>query len=237
VVTVSDFNLAWLRERFPRAAGRLHRIYNGLLLEQFPFPPPPRRARTIVSVGRLIEKKGFDQLIDACALLAADGVGFDCAIVGTGELEEALAARIARLGLGARVRLLGSRPRSEVIEIVRGAALFAGPYTIAADGNRDGLPTVLTEAMALGTPCVASAVTGVPEIVEDGVTGLLVPPDDVAALAAAIRRLLDAPALGERLARAARQRVEERFDARRSSAALRALFAPARPGEAIARAS
>ncbi len=236
VVTVSDFNVAWLAERFPASRSRVTRIYNGLALDEFPYrsarekgdevPRPP----TIVSVGRLVEKKGFDRLIDACALLLRDGVELDCGIIGTGELEGELAARIRELGLEGRVQLLGSRPRGEVAELVAGAALFAGSYGVGADGNRDGLPTVLVEAMALGTPCVATAVTGVPEAVIDGETGLLVPPDDVGALAAAIRRLLADAELGERLARAARLLVEERFDLRRNTRVQRALFARAAVG-------
>lgn len=226
VVTVSDFNVAWLNEHFPWASGRVHRIYNGLALEQFRFSPPanPRRSRTIVSVGRLVEKKGFDRLIDACSVLARSGVEFDCKIIGTGELEGALAAQIERLGLQARVRLLGPRPRREVIECLRGAAVFAGSYAVADDGNRDGLPTVLVEAMAVGTPCVATAVTGVPEVVTDEETGLLVPPDDVAALAHALSRVLGDEDLADRLAGAARRQVEQYFDIRRNTAEQRTLF-------------
>lgn len=227
VVTVSDFNAAWLAERFPETAGRVTRIYNGLPLDEFAFRPdghPARRSRTIVSVGRLVEKKGFDRLIEACARLVGAGVELDCRIVGTGEDEAALGAQIERLGLGERVRLVGARPRVEVIELLREAAVFAGSYVVASDGNRDGLPTVLVEAMALGTPCVATAVTGVPEVVADGETGLLVPPGDVDAFAAALHRLLDDPPLGKRLAAAARKVVEARFDIRRNAQEQRALF-------------
>ena len=226
VVTVSDFNVAWLTERFPWAAGRIHRIYNGLELDKFPFSPPALRprSRTIVSVGRLVEKKGFDRLIDACAVLASSGVEFDCKIVGTGELEGALTAQIERLGLQGRVRLLGPRPRREVIEILGDAAVFAGSYAVGDDGNRDGLPTVLVEAMAVGTPCVATAVTGVPEAVTNEETGLLIPPDDIAALANALRRVLEDGDLADRLARAARRQVEQHFDIRRNTAEQRVLF-------------
>lgn len=226
VVTVSDFNVAWLTERFPWASGHIHRIYNGLALDQFRFAPlaHARQSRTIVSVGRLVEKKGFDQLIDACDVLARSGVDFNCKIVGTGELESALMAQIERLGLQGRVRLLGARPRREVIEILRDAAVFAGSYAVAEDGNRDGLPTVLVEAMAVGTPCVATAVTGVPEVVTHEETGLLIAPNDVAALAQALSRVLEDGALADRLARAARRQVEQYFDIRRNTAEQRVLF-------------
>lgn len=234
IVTVSDFNVAWLRERFTGLDGRLVRIYNGLPLDEFACDPSPRSSRTIVSVGRLVEKKGFDRLIDACGSLAERGVAFDCKIVGEGELEGVLRERIAALGLAERVQLLGARPRGEVIALLRSAALFAGPYTIGEDGNRDGLPTVLVEAMAVGTPCVATAVTGVPELVDDA-TGLLVAPDDVPAFAAAIARLLETPELGARLAREGRKRVEERFDLTANARIQREMFERAvaqRPGRA-----
>lgn len=227
VVTVSDYNVAYLRERFGPCALGVRRVYNGLDLARFPFSPPIERPRRIVAVGRLIEKKGFDVLVDACALLRDRGHDAECLIVGAGEAGAALAAQIARLGLGRRVRLVGPRPQGEVAELVRGAAAFAAPCVVGADGNRDGLPTVLLEAMALGTPCVSTDVTGIPELVEDGVSGLLVPQRDPAALAAALSRLLDDEPLGLRLAAAARRRIEASFDIAQSSAALRAIFAGA----------
>jgi len=221
-VTVSDFNAAHLRVLAPRA--RVARVYNGLELAAFPYAAPRARARRIVAVGRLVEKKGFADLVDACALLRDAGVAFGCDLVGDGELSGALAARVAAHGLGDVVRLHGARGQEEVRELVQGASVLAAPCVVGADGNRDGLPTVLLEAMALGTPCVATPVTGIPEAVEDGATGLLVPERDPAALAAALRRLLDDAALRVRLAEGARARVEERFDTDANAAALRALW-------------
>jgi colanic acid/amylovoran biosynthesis glycosyltransferase len=230
VVTVSDFNAAHLRRLAPRAAVR--RVYNGLHLPAFAFGDPQQRPPHVVAVGRLVEKKGFADLVDACALLRDRGVRFSCSIAGDGPLRPDLERRIAARGVGDRVRLLGPLAQDEVRALVAGAAAFAAPCVVAADGNRDGLPTVLLEAMALGTPCVSTPVTGIPEAVRDGETGLLVPEHDPGALASALERLCRDAALRSRLARAARALVERSFDVDRSAAELRELWAPAAAGDA-----
>jgi colanic acid/amylovoran biosynthesis glycosyltransferase len=223
-VTVSDYNLAYLRESYGSAARRVRRIYNGLDLERFPYRSPRERAPRIVGVGRLVEKKGFVDLIDACAILADEGRKFTCRIVGAGEQEVELRVQIARLGLEDRVELLGPRPQSELVRLVQDAAVLAAPCVVGADGNRDGMPTVLLEAMALGTPCVSTDVTGIPEAIRDGETGLMVSQRDPAALAAAIGRLLEEPNLRDRLADRARRLVEAEFDVNRNAAQLREMF-------------
>lgn len=228
VVTVSDYNRSYLRAQYGPAADRVVRVYNGLDLERFSYRAPSDRPPVIAAVGRLVEKKGFADLLHACAALVARGVTFRCRIVGDGALGPSLAARVAGLGLDDHVALLGARPQDEVRGIVQGAAVLAAPCVVAGDGNRDGLPTVLLEAMALGTPCVSTPVTGIPEVVRDGETGLLVPPHSPAALADALERLLQDAALRTRLARAARRLVEADFDVRRQSRRLRAhVLAPA----------
>lgn len=218
VVTVSDFNRDYLTSEFGADADRVRRVYNGLDLDAFEFSDPSERSATIAAVGRLVEKKGFDVLLDALALLLADGHQVDLVLIGSGVLEGALRAQAERLGLADRVTMLGSLPQHRVAEIVATAAVFAAPCVVGEDGNRDGLPTVLLEAMALGTPCVATPVTGIPEIIEHEVTGLLVPERDPRALADALNRLLDDPVLRSGLAKAARDLVETEFDARRQAA-------------------
>ena len=232
-VTVCDYDSEHLRARFPESADRVARVYDGLDLEEFPFSPPLVRPPVIVAVGRLVEKKGFDDLLRACAVLAEHGRRFDCRIVGEGPRRDELAGLIAVLGLGDHVELLGPRSQEEVKAIVRGAAVLAAPCVIAADGNRDGLPTVLIEAMALGTPCVATGITGIPEAVHDGGTGVLVPERDPQALATALATLLEDGHARVRLARAARGLAEDEFDARRNTALLRALLAPGPPTVAV----
>ncbi len=227
-ITVSDYNLDYLRETYGPATARLQRIYNGLDLARFPYAAPHYRPPRIVSVGRLVEKKGFADLIEACAILAGQECHFNCQIIGAGELEADLRAHIKRLGLQASVELLGPLPQDEVTQRVLSAAVFAAPCVVGRDGNRDGLPTVLLEAMALGTPCIATDVTGIPEVLRDEETGLRVPQHDPVALAAAIERLLTDSALRVQLADRARRLIEAEFDIHRNAAQLRTIFqAPA----------
>lgn len=234
VVTVSDYNLAYLRRTYGAAAGAVTRIYNGLDLARFAFTAPGARTPdqgppVIAAVGRLVEKKGFADLLEAVALMVAGGRDVRLELVGTGPLLQALAEQVERLGLERHVRLRGALPQGRVRDVVAGATVFAAPCVVSEDGNRDGLPTVLLEAMALGTPCVATPVTGIPEVVVDGVTGLLVPERDPAALAAALARLLDDRDLARNLATRARGLVEAEFDVRRQATMLQALHeAPGR---------
>jgi colanic acid/amylovoran biosynthesis glycosyltransferase len=224
VITVSDYNVAHLRAIAPESAARIRRIYNGLGLEAFDYDEPAERARAILAVGRLVEKKGFDTLVDACALLRDRGSTFECGIVGAGELEPQLRARIALHRLEGIVTMAGALPQEDVKCELTSAAVLAVPCIIGADGNRDGLPTVLIEAMALGTPCVSTDVTGIPEIVRDGETGIIVPQRDPVALADALARLLDDADLRVRLARNARQLVVREFDVHRNAALVRECF-------------
>jgi len=224
VITVSDYNLEYLHKTYGPAAAQVQRIYNGLDLTEFSYKTPQERPPRIVAVGRLVEKKGFADLIDACGLLARRGHDFSCQIIGTGPLRADLHARITRLGLDTKVKFIGPRPQSEVIKEIQGAAVLAAPCVLGTDGNRDGLPNVLFEAMALGTPCISTDVTGIPEVVRDGDTGLMVPQGEPAALAVAIERLLTTPALRVQLATQARRLIEAEFDVRRNAARRRALF-------------
>jgi colanic acid/amylovoran biosynthesis glycosyltransferase len=233
-VTVSDYNVQYLRARFGAAAANVRRVYNGLDLARFPFHEGGNRGSNIVAVGRLVEKKGFADLIEACSLLRESGHEFRCDIIGSGPLRDDLQARIEHHELSDRVQLLGPRPQSEVMEQVRNAAVFAAPCVEGADGNRDGLPTVLLEAMALGTPCISTDVTGIPEILRDGETGLLVGQRDVAGLAVAIEALITDVALGARLARQARRLIETEFDIHSNTRHLREHFRPTPPAEAEA---
>ncbi len=221
-VTVSDFNVAYLKDTF--GAERVSRIYNGLDLGHFAYQPPRAEAREIIAVGRLVEKKGFHILIEALRLMAEGGRPVSCRIVGAGEEREHLISQIEDAGLPDRVTLDGPRPQSEVIEMMRQAAVLACPCVVGSDGNRDGLPTVLLEAMALGLPVVTTDVVGIPELVRDGDTGLLVAEGDPQALAEALERALDDGDLRTGLSQRARALIEEEFDVQRSAAALRALF-------------
>jgi len=224
VVTISDMHLDYLRETFGPLADKVRRIYNGLDLEEFPYRAPRDRAPVIVAVGRLIEKKGFGDLIEACALLAERGRSFRCRIIGAGILRAELAAQIERLGLIGSVELVGPVCQSEVRREIECAAVLAAPCVIARDGDRDGLPNVIQEALALGTPVISTDVAGIPEVVRDEETGLQAPKHDPPALAAALERLLGDSALRCRLASAGRQLIEEEFDIHKTTAVRRGLF-------------
>lgn len=227
VVTVSRYNVDHLTRTYGDAARGLELVYNGLNLDDYPFESPVQREPLILGVGRLVEKKGFQYLIDACHILKREGQTFRCEIVGAGVLSEHLHNRIVALDLDDRVTLTGALPQGAVREKIRRAAMLAVPCVFAADGDRDGLPTVLLEAMALGTPCIATDVTGIPEVIARERTGLVAAQRDARQLAAACHRLLDDSQLRVSLARAARKLVEARFDIRANTRALREIFANA----------
>jgi glycosyltransferase involved in cell wall biosynthesis len=224
VVTISDYHLDYLRRTYGPLAAHVQRVYNGIDLEEFPYRRPDDRPLGIVAVGRLVEKKGFSYLIDACALLAARGRDFRCRIAGVGRLRAALQEHIERHRLQDRVELIGPRPQNEIAREIQGAAVLAAPCIVAEDGDRDGLPNVIQEALALGTPVISTDVTGIPEVVRDGERGLLVPQCDPPALADALERLLADPDLRVRLAEGARRFMEAEFDIHRNTARRRTMF-------------
>jgi glycosyltransferase involved in cell wall biosynthesis len=181
-------------------------------------------APLILSVGRLVEKKGFPDLIAACARLKQSGRSFRCAIYGEGPLHGELTELIARLGVADRVTLAGERGQQELIPIFQQADLFALAPFVTDDGDRDGVPNVLVEAMACGLPVVSTSVAGIPELVRPGENGLLAAPRDVAALTGALAALLDDQESRKRMAVAARRTVVEHFDLRAAARQIAALF-------------
>ena len=228
VVTVSDFNVSYLEAVYGPAAQKIQRIYNGLELKKFQYSSPLERSPRIVSVGRFVEKKGFSVLISACQILANRGIHFECDLIGSGELEASLREQIASLNLQSQVKIIGPLPQNEVIQHIQSSAVFAAPFIVGQDGNRDGLPTTLLEAMALGTPCVSTDVTGIPEILHHGETGLMVPQHQAEPLADAIEALLSSPPKRIRLAQGARHLIENNFKIDQNTIVLRALFESSR---------
>ncbi|AIE75636.1 glycosyltransferase family 4 protein [Synechocystis sp. CS-94] len=226
VVTVSDYNWAYLQHQYGGAASRVQRIYNGMDLMELPYQSCPNNGEPplILSVSRFVEKKGLTYLIAACGLLRRWNCSFRCQIVGAGPLEPALRSQIAQHQLEPWVEITGPKPQGEVFRLLKQGTVFAAPYIVGKDGNRDGLPTVLLEAIALGTPCVATDVTGIPEIIQHQETGLLVGQNDPEQLAKALQTLLNDADLRNRFAQAARQRLAQAFDLHRNAAQLRELF-------------
>jgi|SRR5882724_11269077 len=230
VVTVSDFNrqtLLRMGSGIPGLERKIVRDYNGVDLALFhPARAEDRLPGRILAVGRLVEKKGFPVLIQACDQLARQGLPFTCDLIGSGDQEPALRALVRERRLDDAVRLRGAVPVEQVAVEMRTASVVVLPCVVAADGNVDALPTVLLEAMACGLPVVSTALSGIPEIVADGETGYLVPPGDPARLAAVMAPVLEDRVLAERLGRAGRERAADRFDLRTNVARLRDWFFP-----------
>lgn len=211
----------------PRDRSKIFCRHHGLPLQRFrppgngaakPYPP------TILSVGRFIEKKGFDTLLQALARIKDGGRDFQSILAGDGRLSDDLRSRADRLGLNGRVRFPGFQTQAELVSLYREATIFALACRRLPDGNRDGIPNVVLEAMACGLPVVTTTVGGLSEAVRHGKNGFLVPPDHPDALAEALERLLDSPALGARMGRCGRETVSADFDIERSTRRLLRLF-------------
>ena len=230
-VTISRHNIDWLRDHAtPKAVDRLKVVHCGVDLSQAPLQSATRDARTVLAVGRLDPVKGFETLIDAIALLRDRGVAVKCRLVGSGPLEKALRRRARERGIAAQLEFSGPQPYEQIRQWMASATVFVMPSQVAADGNRDGIPVALMEAMANGCPVISTRVSGIPELVEHDRTGMLVEPRDPAALAAAIERLLDSDELRRQLALRARARVESEFDARKEAGRLHGLMTEAAHG-------
>lgn len=193
---------------------RVMLAYHGLDLDRFPPPDDavPRAGGpvTILSVGRAVEKKGYEDLLDALAALPAEPA-WRFVHIGGGERLDALKARAAGLGIDSRIEWLGAQPQEAVLAHCRTADLFVLASRIAADGDRDGLPNVLVEAQSQGLACIATRVSAIPELIRDGETGLLVPAGEPQALAEGLARLIARPDLRARLGAAGRDRVTTAF--------------------------
>lgn len=225
VVTETDFSRDWMRGKFADHARKIHRVYNGIQVEKFaPASFEEGGVPKIVSVGRLIEKKGFADLIAACAILKKEGVPFYCRIIGSGPLEEALREQIAQLGLRQEVALEGARREEEVVRFLRGARVFALACARERDGGMDNLPTVIVEAMACALPVVSTRLAGIPEMIVENETGRLTGENDPAAFAAALRDLLCDRDLAQRLGRSGRDLALRKFSIETTTRDLKKLL-------------
>ena len=225
VATVSDFSKALLQARFPDAAERIVRVYNGIDPDRFAGPRQPATPPLILAVGRYIEKKGFRDLIAACTMLP--DLALECRIIGEGPLEAELRALVESLGQQGRVRIAGPAPEGEIIGLLHRSTVFALPCVTDSKGDSDNLPTVIMEAMAAGLPVVSTLVAGVPEMVSDGLTGWLVPEHSPEALAGKIRSLLENDPLCQSMGIAGAARCREMFDVRKTCGDLHRILADA----------
>jgi colanic acid/amylovoran biosynthesis glycosyltransferase len=226
VATVSEANRVHLHSVLGDDL-RLHVVPNSVDLRRVVRNGGGRpEAGTVLTVARLVEKKGLPDLVEACVLLRERAAPLRLVVVGDGPMRPELEERAARSGLDAV--FCGALPHEDVLERYRTAAAFCLPCVISSDGDRDGLPTSVLEAMALGVPVVTTGVGGLAELVLHERTGLVVPERDPAALSEALGRVVADPALAAGLAASARHHVETGFSLERSVARLRALFP--RPG-------
>jgi len=178
----------------------------------------------IVCVASFEEVKGHKYVIEACRLLRERGVDFDCHLVGDGPMRRAIRAQIAEAGLQSQVHVHGERSRPAVVKMLAEADVAALASVPTRRGKREGIPVVLMEAMASGLPVVATAITGIPELVDSGISGLLVPPGDPTALADALQALGRDPELREKMGRAGREKVVREFNLQVSVQQLLNLF-------------
>lgn len=206
----------------------IYTIYHGLNTRQ--FTPPDSQESTspfplLMTVGRVVEKKGFHTLVEACRLLKDNGVKFRCLFIsGAGVREQVIISLIQKQDVADVITMQPAVTQEELQKIYHQATLFVLPCQIAANGDRDGIPNVLVEAMATGLPVISTNISGIPELIEHGVSGLLVPEKDAEALAAAIAQLVASAELRQTLGRAARDKVCRLFDAEQTIHSLHRLF-------------
>jgi colanic acid/amylovoran biosynthesis glycosyltransferase len=226
VVTVSDYH-----QRFLVGLARnshaldIRIVHYGLDPQEFTpsSPGASHHEPRIISVGRLTEKKGFSYLVEACALLVKKGFDIHCTIVGEGS-QNNLQKQIDSLELTDCASLAGAKTISEIQELYRHSDIFALPCIVAQSGDRDGMPNALLEAMAMQLPVITTPLTGNPELVRDGVNGLLVPERDATSLALAIEQLINDPSLRLRLGEQARRTILDGFDIHQTASQMAAIF-------------
>jgi colanic acid/amylovoran biosynthesis glycosyltransferase len=227
LITISDHNRDFIASLCPDIAHDDIALMR-LSLDMDEFRPGERSSVNevcqLLSVGRLVAKKGYEYLIAACALLSQRGLDFRCCIVGEGPRAETLKTLVAEHGLESKVTFTGALAAADVRRLYQQSDIFALACVVVDSGDRDGMPTVLIEAMATGIPVVSTPVTGIPELVTDGENGLLVPERDVAALAKALEALIQDRDLRISMGHSARERVAKEFDSRRTAPQLASVF-------------
>jgi glycosyltransferase involved in cell wall biosynthesis len=226
-ITVSAFNKQLMTHECGGELGeKVHVVYGGV--DTRVLTPAPRNESDsmfrVLCVARFEEVKGHVHLVEACRLLRDRGETFECHLIGDGPLRRKIETQIARAGMSDRIISHGPRAYREIVEQLSRASVVVLATVHASNGKREGIPNVLKEAMACGLPVVGSTISGIPELVDDGRSGLLVPPGDSVALADALERLKRDPTLRRRMGEAGRAKIEEQFSLEKSTARRAALF-------------
>ena len=230
VRSISEFNKQYLEKLYPaEAVEKIHVIHIGIVPHMYDdevnrLPEVADAVPRILCVAAHKPYKGLPVLIEACRILRDQGIVFECDLVGTGPMREELEQMIRDRGLAGRVHLLGPLPEKDVARKMASSTLFALASVIEMGGKMEGIPVALMEAMASGRPVVSTWTSGIPELVEDGVSGLLVPPGDAVALSEALRALLTDPRRAHQLGERAREKVRQEFSLDTCVARLLALI-------------
>ena len=220
VRSISQFNKRFLEGLYPDdARGKIEVIHVGIEPDVYAKDTTPVPGRILCVAGHR-PYKGLPYLIEACRILRDEGVAFECNLVGHGPMHDELVQMIADRNLGDRMHLIGPRPEEEVAKMMSEASLFVLPSIVDKDGMMEGIPVALMEAMATGRAVVSTTTAGIPELVDDGVSGLLVPPQDPPALARAIRSLIENPERARAMGEQGRAKVRREFDLRQSATQL-----------------
>jgi glycosyltransferase involved in cell wall biosynthesis len=215
VVTCTEYNRRFLNKIAGNGTTPIYRVYHGIDLDLFTTPPADTRDANepfqILTVARLTPKKGLTTVYRALKIMHQQGVRFRHTLIGDGDDRDATLKLIRDLGLESMTRWCGTLPHDQVINHFRASDLFMLGCEVAANGDRDGIPNVLVESMAMGVPVLATRTSAIPELVTNGQTGVLVPPGDPSALAAAAASLLADPDMRQRMVAAGREKVTREF--------------------------
>lgn len=225
VATCTDYNKKYLDSLLNyKENNKIILNYHGINFDTLPEINKNFDDNLIFSIGRLCEQKGFPYLLDACAILRDRGYRLKCVIVGEGPDRKSLTSQINQLGLQGYVVLSGIKPQSYIFDMFNKARMFVLPCVIAKNGDRDGIPNVMIEALAMYTPVISTTVSGVPEIIQNNITGITVEPRNSQQLADAIIGLLNNPDKAKTFVKNGRKLVEEKFDIRKNIRELVSIF-------------
>ncbi len=229
VITCCRANLEYLEQIAPSQQSKFSLVYHGVNLKDFEQSPNSGTSFSpdsplILSVGRLVEKKGFQDLLQALLMVKMSGQRFRCAIYGDGPLHQRLRGWIEEHNMAAEIILKGDITQQELISVYQNASLFILTPVQTEDGDRDGIPNVLLEAMAVGLPVITTAVSGIPELVENNQNGLLYQPHDVDGISSGIIELLSNVDKCRQLGSAASKKVREQFNIDQAARQLKTLF-------------